>query len=187
MGKAKTALDDKTIEFIRRQRMFFVASAPSGDDGLINLSPKGLDTFAVLNPSTVAYLDLTGSGIETIAHLRQNGRIVIMFCAFDGAPNIPRLWGEGDVVEPGDEEWESLRAMFPEMPGARSVIRVRISRVADSCGYAVPLYGYEGERQTLLEWAAKKGPEAVEEYKSDNNRKSLDGLPGLRNLPPTQE
>ena len=187
MGKVTTQLEDKTIAFIRKQRVFFVASAPSGDGGLINLSPKGLDTFAILDPATVAYLDLTGSGVETIAHLRQNGRIVIMFCSFDGAPNILRLWGEGDIVEPGDKEWESLRAMFPEMPGARSVIRVRISRIADSCGYAVPFYTYAGERKTLLEWAAKKGPEGVEAYKSDNNRKSLDGLPGLRNLPPTQE
>jgi hypothetical protein len=162
--------------------MFFVATAPSGDTGLLNLSPKGLDTFAVLDPQTVAYLDLTGSGIETVAHLRQNGRIVLMFCAFEGPPNILRIYGKGEAIEPGDDEWGGLRGLFPEMHGTRSIIRVRVERASDSCGFAVPLYRYEGDRSTLLDWAEKKGPEAVEAYKTDKNRESLDGLPGLRRV-----
>ena len=160
--------------------MFFVATAPSGDAGLLNLSPKGLDTFTVLDEQTVAYLDLVGSGVETIAHLRQNGRIVLMLCAFEGAPNILRIYGKGEAIEPGDAEWGDLRGRFPEMPGARSVIRVKVERVSDTCGFAVPLYRYEGDRSTLLDWAEKKGPEAIEQYKAEKNRLSLEGLPGLR-------
>ena len=181
MGRVLERLDERAIQFIDRQKMFFVATAPSGDAGLLNLSPKGLDTFSVLDDQTVAYLDLTGSGIETVAHLRQNGRIVMMFCAFEGPPNILRLYGKGEAIEPGDAEWESLRARFPAMPGERSIVRVRVERVSDSCGFAVPLYRYEGDRSVLTDWVEKKGPEAVEAYKAEKNRKSLDGLPGLRN------
>lgn len=183
MGKSAEGLSDADVAFIGRQKMFFVATSPSGDGGLLNLSPKGLDTFVVIDANTVIYLDLIGSGIETVAHLRQNGRITLMFCAFEGAPNILRLWGEGDAVEPGEDDWDELRGRFPEMPGVRSIIRVNVSRVSNACGYAVPLYRHEGDRRTLLEWAEKKGPEGVEAYKDQNNRKSLDGLPGLRNLP----
>jgi len=183
MGKPTESLTATDVAFIGRQKMFFVATSPSGDGGLLNLSPKGLDTFVVIDPNTVAYLDLAGSGIETVAHLRQNGRIILMLCAFEGAPNILRLWGEGDAVEPGDDDWDELRRRFPEMPGVRSIIRVNVGRVCNACGYAVPLYNHEGDRRTLLEWAEKKGPEGVEAYMYQNNRKSLDGLPGLRNLP----
>jgi hypothetical protein len=182
MGRVLERLDDRAADFIRAQRMFFVATAPSGEAGLLNLSPKGLDSFTVLDPQTVAYLDLTGSGIETVAHLRQNGRIVLMFCAFEGPPNILRIYGKGEAIEPGDDEWEDLRGLFAEMPGTRSIIRVRVERVSDSCGFAVPLYRYEGDRSTLLDWAEKKGPEAVEAYKAQKNRESLDGLPGLRRV-----
>ena len=180
MGRVFQRLDERAADFIRAQRIFFVATAPSGDEGLLNLSPKGLDTFAVLDPETVAYLDLTGSGIETVAHLRQNGRIVMMFCAFEGPPNIMRIYGKGDAIEPGDAEWDDLRGRFPELPGARSVVRVRVERISDTCGFAVPLYRYEGDRSTLLDWSEKKGPEAIEAYKDQKNRESLDGLPGLR-------
>jgi hypothetical protein len=180
MGRVLERLDDRAVHFIGAQKMFFVATAPSGDAGLLNLSPKGLDTFAVIDDQTVAYLDLVGSGIETVAHLRQNGRIVLMLCAFEGAPNILRIYGKGEAIEPGDAEWDGLRGRFPEMPGARSVIRVRVERVSDSCGFAAPLYRYEGDRSTLLEWAERKGPEAIEAYKAEKNRESLDGLPGLR-------
>jgi hypothetical protein len=180
MGRVADRLDERSIQFIGAQKMFFVATAPSGDAGLLNLSPKGLDTFTVLDERTVAYLDLVGSGVETIAHLRQNGRIVLMMCAFEGPPNIMRIYGRGEIVEPGDAEWDELRDRFPALPGARSVIRVQVERVSDTCGFAVPLYRYEGDRSTLLDWAEKKGPEAIEQYKAEKNRHSLEGLPGLR-------
>lgn len=180
MGRVYERLDEQAVEFIQAQKMFFVATAPAGDDGLINLSPKGLDTFRIIDDRTVAYLDLVGSGIETVAHLRQNGRITLMFCAFEGAPNIARLYGRGEAIEPGEADWDALRSLFPEMPGVRSVIRVHVERGSDACGFAVPCYRYEEDRSTLLDWAQKKGSEAVEAYKDEKNRESLDGLPGLR-------
>jgi hypothetical protein len=180
MGKVYERLDDHLMDFIGRQHLFFVGTAPESPDGHLNVSPKGLDTFRNLGPKTVAYLDLTGSGIETVAHLRQNGRITIMFCAFDGRPLILRLYGRGRVVEPGDPEWDGLIAGFPEYPGARSVVVVDVGRVADSCGYAVPLYEYKGERSQLIDYANKKGAEGLEEYKAQKNRASIDGIAGLR-------
>ncbi len=180
MGKLWDRLDESLIEFIGRQHMFFVGTAPTLTEGHLNLSPKGLDTFRVLGPDSVAYLDLTGSGIETVAHLRENGRITIMFCAFEGRPNILRLYGRGRVVEPGDADWTELVGLFPEMPGIRSVIVVRLERVADSCGYAVPLYEYKGERSQLISYAQNKGPEGMAQYRSQKNLASMDGLPGLR-------
>src|SRR5947208_7638462 len=156
MGKVHGTIDDGLADFIRAQRVFFVTTAPLARNGLLNLSPKGLDTFAILEPHTVAYLDLTGSGVETIAHLRENGRITIMFCAFEGRPLVVRLYGRGRVVEPGDPEWDGLISHFPEYPGVRSVIVVDVERVADSCGFAVPLYEYKGERSQLIAYAEKK-------------------------------
>ncbi len=180
MGKVLGGLDDRLVEFIGRQHVFFVGTAPTSTDGHLNLSPKGLDTFRVLGPDAVAYLDLTGSGIETVAHLRENGRITILFCAFEGRPNILRLYGRGRVVEPGDREWPDLIARFPDFPGVRSVIVVQLERVADSCGFAVPLYEYQGERSQLIEYAERKGPEGMAEYRARKNRASIDGLAGLR-------
>ena len=160
--------------------MFFVATAPRADDGHLNLSPKGLSgTFAVLDPRTVAYLDLTGSGVETIAHLRENGRIVVMFCAFEGPPRIVRLHGRGEAVLPGDEGFDDLVARFPTRPGIRSVIRVDVQRVADSCGFGVPVLRFERERSQLDEWADRKGAEGIARYQADKNAQSIDGLPGL--------
>ncbi len=179
MGKVHDALDERLVRFIERQHVFFVATAPLAGEGLINLSPKGLDCFRVLGPRSVAWLDLTGSGAETIAHLRENGRIVVMFCAFDGPPNILRLQGRGEVIEPHDAEFETLRGQFPKHPGTRSVIRVSVERVADSCGYAVPLLRFEGERSALLEWTERKSPEELAEYQQTKNTQSLDGLPAL--------
>jgi hypothetical protein len=180
MGKIHERLDEKLIEFIGRQHMFFVGTAPDSPDGHMNVSPKGLDTFRILGPNSVAYLDLTGSGIETVAHLRQNGRITILFCAFEGKPLILRLHGRGKVVEPSDLGWDALIAEFPEYPGIRSVIVVDVERVADSCGYAVPLYEYKGERSQLITYAEKKGPEGMEKYKAQENKSSIDGIAGLR-------
>jgi hypothetical protein len=180
MGKVYERLDDKLVEFIGRQHLFFVGTAPDSPDGHLNVSPKGLDTFRILGPNTVAYLDLTGSGIETVAHLRQNGRVTIMFCAFEGRPLIVRLYGRGRVVEPGDPEWDRLLASFPGYPGVRSVVVVAVERAADSCGYAVPLYEFKGERSQLIAYAEKKGPEGMEVYKAAKNRRSIDGLAGIR-------
>ena len=180
MSKQYERLDDRLIDFIGRQHVFFVGTAPDSPEGRLNLSPKGLDTLRVLGPNTVAYLDLIGSGIETVAHLRQNGRITLMFCAFEGRPLIVRLYGRGRVAEPGDPDWGGLMGHFPEYPGTRSVIVVDIDTIADSCGFAVPLYEYQGERSQLVAYAEKKGPDAMEKYKSQKNRASIDGLPGLR-------
>jgi hypothetical protein len=180
MGRVYESLEDGVAGFIGRQHVFFVATAPSGPDGHVNVSPKGLDgTFAVLDRGTVAYLDLIGSGIETVAHLRDNGRIVLMFCSFDGPPRIVRLHGRGDVVSPGHPDWEGLAGKFPAHPGRRAVIRVAVERVADSCGYGVPLLRFEGERTRLTEYHEKAGPDRLAEYVTTRNAESIDGLPGL--------
>jgi hypothetical protein len=178
MGRVLDAISDELAAFISRQHVFFVATAPS-DGGHVNLSPKGLHTFAVLDPHTVAYLDLTGSGVETIAHLRENGRITIMFCAFDGKPNIVRLYGRGKVLPAGEPEAGALLARFAGHPGARSVIPIQVDRVSTSCGYGVPLLRYEGERDQLTAWADRRGPDGLVEYREQKNAVSIDGLPGL--------
>lgn len=180
MAKQYATIEPALAEFLRRQHVFFVATAPLGDDGHVNLSPKGHDTFAVLDETTVAYLDLTGSGVETISHLRENGRITLLFCAFEGPPKIVRLHGRGDVIEKGEEEYAALAARFPHFDGARAVVRVRVTRVSDSCGYSVPLYDYVGERSQLLAWADRKGAAGLDEYREKNNAASIDGLPGLQ-------
>jgi hypothetical protein len=179
VGKLYEQITPKLAEWLREQRIFFVATAPLSGAGLLNLSPKGMDTFRILDPQTVAYLDLTGSGVETIAHLRENGRIIFMFCSFDGSPKILRLYGTGEVITSGLPDFESLRALFPDYPGARSVIRVRLLRIADSCGYAVPHFDYTGERDGLIRWAESKGADGVIQYRREKNVCSLDGLPGL--------
>ncbi len=187
MSKLYDAIDDGLERFIRAQRMFFVATAPLDSSGHINLSPKGLDSFRILDQKTVAYLDLTGSGVETIAHLRENGRIVIMFCAFEGAPKILRLYGRGEAVGSDDPRFDALAKLFPQMPGVRSVLVVSLERIADSCGYGVPLYRFEGERKQLLEWARHKSPAGVAQYRSEKNRVSIDGLPGLEGVSLTND
>ena len=179
MGEVYEALEDRHVRFIGKQHVFFVATAPRADDGHVNLSPKGLDTFRVLGPRSVAWLDLTGSGVETLAHLRENGRIVVMFCAFEGPPNILRLHGRGEAVRPGHADFAALRALFPPMPGVRSVIRVALERVSDSCGYAVPRLRFEGEREQLFAWAERRGEDGVAAYQREKNAASIDGLPGV--------
>lgn len=180
MGAVFESIDERNAAFIRAQRMFFVGSAPLSGDGLVNVSPKGLDSFAILDPHTVAYLDLVGSGIETVAHVRENERISFLFSAVEGPPRLLRLYGRAEVIEPGDADWDALAAHFPSRPSARSIIRARLVRIADSCGYGVPLYSFEGERTQLLAWADRKGPDGIAAYKAENNATSLDGLPGLR-------
>ena len=180
MGSVYSQLNERLRELIAEQHVFFVATAPLDAEDHLNLSPKGLESFAVLDDTKVAYLDLVGSGIETVAHLRENGRIVIMFCTFSGAPKIVRLYGRGRVIEPQDAQWHNFTSAFPSYTGARSVIVVDLERVSDSCGWGVPLYDYVGQRTQLVEYADNKGPEKLAEYKQKNNAHSIDGLPGLR-------
>jgi hypothetical protein len=170
MGKLYSEIDEGLRAYIEAQHVFFVATAPSGGGGHINLSPKGLDSLRILGPKTVSYLDFVGSGVETIAHLRENGRIVLMFCSFDGPPRIVRLHGRGNVIEPQDTDFGALLSHFQLLPGTRAVIRVELERISDSCGYGVPLYQYEGQR----------GETGLAEYQRKNNAASIDGLPGLR-------
>jgi hypothetical protein len=180
MAKQFDGIDAALAEWIRAQHMFFVASAPLSAAGHVNLSPKGLDSLAILGPREVAYLDFVGSGAETIAHARENGRITLMLCAFEGPPRIVRLQGRAAAVEPGDADFASLAAKFPPQDGVRAVLRVALTRIADSCGYGVPLMRYEGDRKQLAAWVERKGPDGLREYQLANNRVSLDGLPALR-------
>jgi hypothetical protein len=179
MATATDFLSQAAQEFIAKQHVFFVATAPLAAEGHVNVSPKGLDTFRVLDSRTVAYLDLTGSGAETIAHLRENGRIVLMFCAFEGPPKILRVHGRGEVIDPEHPDFAALSGSFPPLPGVRAIIRVQVTRVAESCGYGVPLYQFVGERKQLTEWALRKGPQGLHDYRLRNNQRSLDGLPAL--------
>jgi hypothetical protein len=179
VGRSFAALTPALTDFVAAQRVFFVASAPLSGDGHVNLSPKGADTFRVLDDRRVAYLDLTGSGAETIAHLRENGRITLLFTAFEGAPQLVRLFGRGEAVLAGDPRFEELVARFPALPGTRAVIVVDLDRVGTSCGFGVPVYDYVAERTRLHEWAASKGPEGVAAYQASRNATSIDGLPAL--------
>jgi hypothetical protein len=183
MAKVRERIDERLRKFISAQPMFFVGTAPSGADGHVNISPKGMaGTFVVLDDLRVAYLDFTGSGAETISHLRDNGRIVIMFCAFQGAPNIVRLHGRGEAVVPADPRFAELLAAFPDAPeprGVRAVIVVDVTRVSDSCGYAVPLMTHEGDRDILLSWTATRSDDALARYRTTRNATGIDGLPAL--------
>lgn len=170
-------ISDKHRAFIEGQKMFFVATAPAGAEGHVNVSPKGMDTFRVLGPNRVAYLDITGSGNETAAHLRDNGRITILFCAFEGAPLILRLFGRGRVLTRRDDGWAEALARFPKREAPRQVMEVAVSKVQTACGFGVPLFTYEGDRETLDAWAARKGPDGIRDYWRDKNQTSLDGLP----------
>jgi hypothetical protein len=206
MGKLYPELDEKLKKFIARQSVFFVATAPcltgDGDGGHVNVSPKGYrDTFAVLGPRRVAYLDLTGSGAETIAHLRQNGQITIMFCSFDQTAKILRLYGTGEVVLPGEPRWDELAAHFPRTDGGtapgggapgsrpdeqgaeRSIIVVDLHRIADSCGYAVPVMELTKERDVLDKYNEKKSAAELAAYRAEKNAVSIDGLPALTGAP----
>ncbi|MFN8035255.1 MAG: pyridoxamine 5'-phosphate oxidase family protein [Acidimicrobiia bacterium] len=177
-GKVVDGISPELAAFLAAQPVFFVATAPLAAGGHVNVSPKGLDTFAVLDEHTVAYLDLTGSGIETIAHLRENGRVTVMCCAFEGRPKVVRLHGRGEVVTPGDAAFAALRARFGEHPGVRAVIRIAVERVSTSCGFGVPLMEYRGDRSEMDEWVERKGADRLEDYRRTRNAASIDGLPG---------
>jgi hypothetical protein len=177
MGKFFDDILGQHKAFIEKQKMFFVASAPLNAEGHVNLSPKGMDCFRVLSPSRVAYMDIIGSGNETSAHILENGRITFMFCAYDGPPLILRLYGKGYTVIPDDAEWEALAQNFSLVMSTRQIIVADIDMVQTSCGYSVPYYNYEGERDTMPKWAASKGHEGLEIYKAEKNLVSIDGLP----------
>lgn len=178
MAKVHPAIDDELAAWIAAQPLFFNATAPLSEEGHINLSPRGLDTFRVLGSHEVAYLDFTGSGNESAAHLAENGRITLMFCAFTGAPRILRLYGRGEVILPGENEWQELRAHFPAaLPPARQLVRIKVERIQTSCGYGVPLLDFKGQRDELIRWTEKKGEPGLRDYQEKNNRRSIDGLP----------
>jgi hypothetical protein len=177
MARVHDSITPDLRAFIEAQRVFFVASAPLAADGHVNLSPKGLDSLRVLGDDRVAYLDLTGSGNETSAHLAENGRITIMVCAFEGPPRILRLFGTGRVMLPGDDGWDGLAAEFPEHVGTRQIIDVAVERVQTSCGFGVPRMEFVGERDQLPRWAAAKGEDGLIGYRREKNARSIDGLP----------
>ncbi len=179
MGKTYEHISSDLKEWIARQKIFFVATAPLSEEGHINCSPKGLDSFRIIGQDIVAYQDLTGSGVETIAHLKENKRIVIMFCAFDGPPKIVRLHGKGRVITPDDIAFEPISTLFTAHDGTRAYILIEVSRVSDSCGYAVPKYEFKDDRDVLDKWTANKGETGLEEYRKQKNTASIDGLDGL--------
>ena len=179
MAKQYPGLTEKHVEFIADQHMFFVASAPTASDGHVNVSPKGMDSFRVLSPNTVAYLDVTGSGVETISHVKDNGRLVIMFCAFSGSPLTLRLHGQAEVLETGQPRFAELIDRFPDLPGRRAIIQLNVSRVADSCGWTVPLYEHVGYRDYYDRYAEAKGAEGMREAQLAVNMHSIDGLKAL--------
>ncbi len=179
MGKIYEEITDRLEKFISNQKMFFVGTAPLTEAGHVNVSPKGYDSFKIIDPKTVAYLDYGGSGIETHAHVLENGRITIMFCAYEGKANIVRLYGRGEVCSFYDEGFEEKLAWFPEFDRARAIITVNLTRITDSCGYAVPFYDFVGERDQLHRSHTHKTTEDWYEYRLSRNAESIDGLPGL--------
>jgi hypothetical protein len=179
VAKAYPEIDEALRQFMQAQSVFFVATAPLHAGGHVNLSPKGLDTFRILGPKSIAYLDIFGSGVETIAHLRENGRIVLMFCAFQGAPKVLRLHGRGRVVETHEAEFAALQAHFPVYEGTRAIIAVEVTRISDSCGYGVPLLNFKAQRAALPAWCRKRGTDGLKIYRQEKNRRSIDGLPGV--------
>lgn len=187
MGKFHEFISEAHEEFIKKQHLFFVSTAPLSQDGHINLSPKGLNCFRVLSANKCAYMDLISSGNETSAHTLENGRITFMFCSFDGAPNILRLYGTGYTVLPGSKEWDHYSPHFVIHPSTRQIIVAEIKKVQTSCGFGVPLYTYEGERKIHFEWAENKGEKGLEDYVMEKNLQSIDGLPTVIGLAKTVE
>lgn len=175
MAKLYSELDDTLRQFIANQHVFFAASAP--EQGRINISPKGLDSFRVITNRRVAYLDLTGSENETAAHLAENGRLTLMFCSFAERPLILRLYGKGMVVHLRDANWSELRSLFPPFPGDRQIIVLDIDSILTTCGFAVPLFDYKGNRSLLTDFACKQGADGITKYQHEKNERSLDGMP----------
>lgn len=179
MGQVHPEITKPIQNWVEKQQMFFVATAPLSGEGHVNCSPKGIDSFRVLDPHTVVYQDLTGSGAETIAHVQENERILIMFCAFEGPPKIVRFHGKGRIHKLGTPTFAQLALHFPHHVGCRAFITVDVTRVSSSCGYSVPLYEYVGQRDVLDVWSEKKGEDGLVEYRKKKNTLSIDGLPGF--------
>lgn len=179
VAKLYEELNDRLCQFIEKQKVFFVASSPLATDGLVNVSPKGMDSLRILDPKTVAYLDFTGSGIETVAHVKENGRLVIMFCSFGTSPMILRLHGQANVIEQSDEEWQQIRPLFPASRMARAVIKLSLIRIADSCGWGVPMYEFVGERDQYQRYSEQVDDSDLRHAQLETNMKSVNGLPGL--------
>jgi Pyridoxamine 5'-phosphate oxidase len=175
MSKFYDGLTETLTEFVQSQPIFFVATAPQ--TGHINVSPKGMDTLRCLSSQEVAYLDLTGSGNESSAHIEENGRLTLMLCSFTAEPLILRLYGQGKVIRPRSPEWAQYIAHFEALPGTRQIIALKIEQVQTSCGFAVPLMDYQGDRPKLQDWAQKKGEDGLRQYWQDKNQWSIDGLP----------
>jgi len=175
MSKFYIKLTTKLQKFIEAQKIFFVATAPIA--GRINLSPKGMDSFKVINENRVLWLNVTGSGNETAAHLLENKRITIMFCSFEKVPNILRLYGKGKEIKPNDENWNEVVSIFPETPGTRQIFDITIESAQTSCGMSIPFYEFKGERNDLNDWAENQGEENIKQYWEDKNQTSIDGLP----------
>lgn len=178
MGTQHESITESLKAFAESQPVFFVATAPS-EGGHVNVSPKGMEPVVVLGPHEVAYIDRVGSGVETIAHLQDNGRITLMFCAFKGKPNIVRFAGTGEAILPADPRFDELLERFPDTPAVRSIIRVDVDRVSDSCGYGVPIMQFKGDRRALDGWARDKTEQDLIEYQQTKNAVSIDGLPGV--------
>ena len=179
MSKRLEKIDDDLANWIAQQKIFFVATAPVSADAHINISPKGGDSFRVLGPMEVVYQDYTGSGAETAAHIRENGRIIVMFCAFDGPPKIVRLHGRARIIVIEDRTFDNFAALFPPNPGTRAFVHITVTRVSSSCGYSVPYFDFRGERDALNKWATTQGPDKLRDYRAKKNRASIDGLPAL--------
>jgi hypothetical protein len=179
VSKQKDNIDSELGNWMRAQHVFFVATAPLGTDGHVNLSPKGGESFRILGPLEVVYHDYTGSGAETAAHLRENGRIVVMFCAFEGAPRIARLHGRGSLITAGQARYEEMAAQFPAHPSTRAFVHVAVERVSSSCGFGVPMLDFQGNRDAIERWAEKQGAEGLKTYRATKNRHSIDGLPAF--------
>ena len=179
MGMVYDGIDDDLAAWLAGQPLWFVGTAPLSGDGHVNVSPRGHDTFSVLGPHRVGWVDYTGSGIETIAHLRENGRICLMFCSYDRHPRIVRLHGIGTVAMPGEPAYDEVVALHPDHPSTRAVVTVDVTRVSDSCGFGVPVMDVIEERNLLRLGAQKRGPEGLRAYRDEKNAVSIDGLPGL--------
>ena len=180
MGRTYESLAPDLRDWLAQQSVFFVATAPLSAQGHVNCSPKGGDAFRVISDREVAYLDLTGSGIETVAHLQENGRVVLMFCAFTGAPRIVRLHGRGKVVYPGCADFSRLQEHFSFQAAARAIIHITVTRISDSCGHGVPLMEFVARRDLIGKWATQKGPQGMADYRAAKNHASIDGLPGYK-------